>query len=128
MSYPENPERKASDESKPITIYQGAPGARTLLAQPGDTVKLLYTNWKGNTRERHLQVRELWFGSTQWHPEPQPLLKCLDLEDNTEKDFALSGFRGQGSGWGEALKYAFDSGFRLGKETAQATAGAGGET
>jgi hypothetical protein len=52
----------------------------------------LYTNWRGETRERHLVPMTLWYGSTSYHPEPQWLLRCMDLEKCEVRDMALAGF------------------------------------
>lgn len=64
-------------------------GARPMK---GDPVKVRYTNWRGETAERKIQPLYLWFGSTEWHPEPQWLITARDLDKGVERDFALSGF------------------------------------
>lgn len=58
-------------------------------------VKVLYTNWKGETRAREIIPVRLWYGSTKWHPEDQYLLEAVDCEDNRSKDFALLGLKGE---------------------------------
>jgi hypothetical protein len=59
----------------------------------GETAqKFIYTNWRGQTRERWLIPVYLWWGATEWHPEPQWLLHALDCAEGKVKDFALSGF------------------------------------
>ena len=70
-------------------------------------VPILYTNWRGETavrkivpHTRHPVVSgkpSLWFGSTQWHPEPQWLLTAVDVEKGAVRDWALSGIKA----WGE---------------------------
>lgn len=62
----------------------------TLATKP---LTIMYTNWKGVTRQRRLIPRSLSFGSNLWHPEPQWLLECYDLEDGDIKSFALKGFK-----------------------------------
>jgi hypothetical protein len=57
-------------------------------------IQVVYTNWRGETRERRLVPISLWYGYTEQHGEPQYLLKALDCEDGREKDFALLGLRG----------------------------------
>ena len=52
------------------------------------SVKILYTNWKGNTRERTILPIRIEFKSTEWHKEEQWLLIALDLEKNEERAFA----------------------------------------
>lgn len=54
-----------------------------------ETVKIVYTNWKGETAERIIKPIELWFGTTEYHPEAQWLLRALDVEKNDERNFAL---------------------------------------
>lgn len=55
-------------------------------------ITITYTNWKGVTSERSIIPRGVWFGSTEWHPEPQWLVKALDVEKGAERDFALADF------------------------------------
>jgi hypothetical protein len=56
-------------------------------------IRVTYTNWRGETRERHILPRKLWYGPTKWHPEPQYILEAEDLDDfGYVKDFAMSGF------------------------------------
>ncbi len=54
-------------------------------------LKITYTNHRGETAERHILPKEIWYGSTQWHPEEQWLLKAHDQEKDAERDFALKG-------------------------------------
>ncbi len=56
-------------------------------------VKVYYTNWRGQTRERHLFPLYIWYGCTAYH-STQWLINCVDLEDGKVKDFALLGFNG----------------------------------
>lgn len=55
-----------------------------------------YTNWRGESRRRHIAVDSppLW-GSTEYHPEPQWLVRAMDLEDPARpvKLFALRDMR-----------------------------------
>ncbi len=53
------------------------------------SVEIIYTNWRGETAKRIIRPLKIWFGSTEWHKEDQWLLKALDVEKNTERDFAL---------------------------------------
>lgn len=52
----------------------------------------VYTNWRGETALRCLIPQKLWFGSTEYHPEPQWLLTCEDVDKGVVRDFALTGF------------------------------------
>lgn len=56
-----------------------------------DEVYCYYTNWKGKTELRKVRPIEVWFGSTQYHEEPQWLLRAFDVEGKL-KDFALRDF------------------------------------
>ncbi len=60
--------------------------------EPRAAVTLPYRNWRGETAVRSFIPRRLWWGSDEWHPEPQWLLTALDVEKDVERDFALSGF------------------------------------
>lgn len=57
-----------------------------------EPVALTYTNWRGETSVRSIIPRGVWFGSTEWHPEPQWLLRAWDTEKDAERDFALKDF------------------------------------
>lgn len=61
---------------------------------PHDLV-VRYTNWRGRTSRRRLRPISLWHGSTEWHPEPQWLLKAVDHQRGPEpRDFALADMAG----------------------------------
>lgn len=62
------------------------------LNKPTPSVVLTYTNYRGETAERRIIPFEVWFGSTEWHPEPQWLLRAYDCEKKAERDFALKDF------------------------------------
>jgi len=52
-------------------------------------VKIVYTNYRGETAERLIRPISISFGSSPWHPEPQWLMKAVDLEKNAERSFAI---------------------------------------
>lgn len=52
-------------------------------------VSIAYTNWRGETAQRIIIPDSIYFGSTQWHPEPQWLLRALDVEKQAMRDFAM---------------------------------------
>lgn len=52
-------------------------------------VKVRYTNWKGQTSLRTIEPIKLFWGSTEYHPEEQWLLKCWDVEKGAERTFAM---------------------------------------
>lgn len=51
-------------------------------------IKILYTNWRGETAIRTIIPLEIIFASTEWHPEEQWLLKAYDLDKKAERSFA----------------------------------------
>jgi len=66
-----------------------SPGlARTYL--PGEVIEFTYRNWRGKVRRRRVRVVEEWHGATEYHPEPQRLLKAVDLDEDAERDFAIA--------------------------------------
>ena len=58
----------------------------------GEPVTLTYTNWRGETARRTLTPKRIWWGATDWHPEPQWLLTAFDAEKQADRDFALKDF------------------------------------
>lgn len=55
-------------------------------------IKIPYTNYRGETSERTITPIRPWFGSTEWHPEPQWLLRAYDHDKGAERDFAFKDF------------------------------------
>jgi hypothetical protein len=58
----------------------------------GKPVELSYTNYRGETARRTFTPKRVWFGSTEWHPEPQWLLTAYDHDKQADRDFALKDF------------------------------------
>jgi predicted DNA-binding transcriptional regulator YafY len=52
-------------------------------------VKILYTNYKGETSLRTIVPIKIWFGSTDWHPSPQWLINAIDIQKEAERSFAM---------------------------------------
>lgn len=52
-------------------------------------IRVRYTNWKGETDDRTIIPHQVWFGSTEYHPEPQWLVHAHDVEKDALRDFAL---------------------------------------
>lgn len=63
------------------------------MAQDEKTVRILYTNYRGETALRTVIPEGIYFGSTEWHPEPQWLLNALDVEKAQNRSFALKDIR-----------------------------------
>lgn len=55
-----------------------------------DLVYVRYINHRGETACRLVRPIRLWFGSTAWHPEPQWLMECFDVQKGETRDFAMS--------------------------------------
>jgi predicted DNA-binding transcriptional regulator YafY len=52
-------------------------------------VKILYTNYRGETSLRIIVPIKIWFGSTDWHPSPQWLINAIDIQKEAERSFAM---------------------------------------
>lgn len=48
-----------------------------------------YTNWRGEKDRRRVIPHGMRFGSTEWHPEPQWLMKAFDLDKQADREFAM---------------------------------------
>lgn len=50
---------------------------------------VVYTNWKGRKGNRLIIPHRVWYGTTEYHTEPQMLLDAFDMEKKEERTFAL---------------------------------------
>lgn len=57
------------------------------------TVTVIYKNWRGEVSERHIIPEKIWFGSTEWHLEPQWLIDVFDLDKQEQRTFAVKDIR-----------------------------------
>lgn len=55
--------------------------------------KVEYTNWRGETSIRTFRFHHLFWGSSEWHPEPQWLVKGFDYDKQDYRDYALKDMR-----------------------------------
>lgn len=55
-------------------------------------IALNYTNWRGQRSLRHIIPKNLFFGSNEWHPEPQWLIAAWDCDKKADRTFTLAGF------------------------------------
>jgi len=55
-------------------------------------LRVLYKNWKGMITERDIVSREVVFGSTEWHTEPQWLMIAFCLNKRAMRTFAMKDF------------------------------------
>jgi|GEM_PF-770818 len=68
-------------------------------ASAGEPVTLIYTNYRGEAAERTITPKRIWFGATEWHPEPQWLVTAFDAEKQADRNFALKDFGQRASAW-----------------------------
>jgi predicted DNA-binding transcriptional regulator YafY len=54
-----------------------------------DYIEFDYTNWKGKKGHRKIEVNEFYYGSTEYHQEPQWLLEGFDLDKKAFRTFAM---------------------------------------
>ena len=55
-----------------------------------DYVTIDYTNHRGERRLRLIRPVSIYFGTTDWHPTKQWLLRAIDCEKGETRDFAMS--------------------------------------
>ena len=53
-----------------------------------------YTNWRRERGIRRIVPMYVWHGETDWHEGKQWFIRALDVERETERDFAISGIHG----------------------------------
>lgn len=58
----------------------------TTIGQP---ISMTYTNYRGETSVRNVTPIYIDFGETDWHPEPQWLMRAYDNDKKAFRDFAL---------------------------------------
>ena len=56
---------------------------------PAGPVEIDYTNWAGKRRKRRVTPITLFYGRTEYHPEPQWLITAYDAEKRAERTFAV---------------------------------------
>lgn len=52
-------------------------------------VMIDYTNYRGERRMRRIKPLTIRFDTSDWHPEPQWLLRAVDTEQGATRDFAM---------------------------------------
>lgn len=58
----------------------------------GEPARIIYTNYRGETAERTITPKRVWYGISDWHPVPQWFLTAFDHDKNADRDFALIDF------------------------------------
>ncbi|MGH0004115.1 hypothetical protein ACQU0X_28925 [Pseudovibrio ascidiaceicola] len=56
------------------------------------TFRCEYRNWRGEVSDRCLTPQEVWYGSTEWHPEAGLMLKAIDHDKGQVRDFCIADF------------------------------------
>lgn len=51
--------------------------------------RMTYRNHRGETAERRVEAWRIFFGSTDYHPEPQWILTAWDYDKEVRRDFAM---------------------------------------
>ena len=59
------------------------------LSSASQELTIDYVNWRGERAVRRVAPSRLIFGSTSWHPEPQWLLECWDIDKQEMRTYAL---------------------------------------
>lgn len=67
---------------------QRPPGKETLTVDNRKPLKMLYTNWKGETEIRTVKPIQVYYGSTEWHEE-QWIMEVYDLDKEARRHFAM---------------------------------------
>ena len=57
-------------------------------------VRIDYTNWKGERQQRTIHPLNMFWGSNEWHPQPQWLIEAFDLEKKAVRTFAANKVHG----------------------------------
>lgn len=56
-------------------------------------VKILYTNYRGETAVREILPIKIWFGKNEWHTEEQWLLDAFDIDKKANRAFAMKNIK-----------------------------------
>lgn len=62
---------------------------RMAIIEKNDIMEFTYTNWKGETGTRTVQVEGLYWGYSEYHEGVQFFLKGLDVHKLEERSFAV---------------------------------------
>jgi len=73
-------------------LYTAPPALEPAADVVEAPITLKYRNHRGECGWRVITPKRLWFGSTEWHPEPQWLLTAYDHDKKADRDFALRDF------------------------------------
>lgn len=52
-------------------------------------LRFMYKNYRGKEELRHVLLKEIRWGSTEWHPQEQWLLRAWDYARGEYREFAM---------------------------------------
>ncbi|GAA4241522.1 hypothetical protein [Winogradskyella damuponensis] len=52
-------------------------------------IKVLYTNWRGETGIRNIVPVKIYYGSTEWHKEDGWLMEAFDLDREAIRVYSM---------------------------------------
>lgn len=83
----------ADETPEPLSDGEQIQFANMLNALKGPLrIKCVYKNWRGEQSERKIELKDFWFGSTEYHQEPCLLLRGTDLDKMALRDFKVADF------------------------------------
>lgn len=63
-----------------------------ILAHGKPCIQVEYKNHANVLATRRIMVDHVWYGSTEWHPQPGLLVNGFDLDKQEDRDYALMDF------------------------------------
>lgn len=64
--------------------------AQPVAFEMPSTIDMTYRNYRGEVDRRRVIPSRIWFGATEWHPEPGWLMTAYDPAKRANRDFALA--------------------------------------
>ena len=61
----------------------------TIIGEDAEFITFTYTNWKGKKAQRKALMKSLYWGSNEWHPQEQWLVRGFDLDKQAMRTYAL---------------------------------------
>ena len=96
------------DQSPPVAALPPFAVAMQPVFEP---IMVDYTNYKGERSIRRIFPTNMFYGTTEYHPQPQYLLTVHDFDKKDQRIYALSGFHRFGTPNLLRLGEGFDGGF-----------------
>lgn len=67
-----------------------APRESGMAAPAATAVRIVYTNYRGETAQRTVIPDNFWFGETEWHRGSQWFMDAYDIDRHAIRSFALA--------------------------------------